>query len=131
MNPILHRLTLRYGVFVILILMSIGVLYFVCSFGMRTKAAVHLCYDRHDGYWYGYVPAASGLPVQPRDTLPVVQTVMGDVSFIVESVTAEPGTLRLRLVPVGDVPSANTYSEGYVYVGEERILDKILSRKLY
>lgn len=48
-TPLLHRLALRYGVFLILMLMSVGMLYFVGKFELNIKTSIHLCRDPHDG----------------------------------------------------------------------------------
>ena len=125
-----RRLVLRYGVFALLALMSAGILYFVCSFELRVKAPIHLFYDGNGHCWQGYLAAQGKASFQPHDTLRVVQTPAGDFPCIVESVAVEPGMLRLTLRPVRKYALPDTYCEGFVFVGKERIMDKILSRKL-
>lgn len=126
----IRRLVLRYGVFALLALMSAGILYFVCSFEIRVKAPIHLFYDGNGHCWKGYLSAQGKVSFQPHDTLRVVQTPAGDFTCIVESVAVDPGMLRLTLRPVRKYTLPDTYCEGFVFVGKERIMDKILSRKL-
>lgn len=124
----LNRLVLRYGVFLLLALMSAGLLCFVHDFELRVKAPVHLFHDGHDRSWIGYVPVGQkDARFQPNDTLVVVQTPMGDIPYIVESVTPETGMLRLKLILVThDSLFTNSYCEGFVYIGREKIMNKIL-----
>lgn len=131
MNIQIRYLILRYGVFVLLVLMSAGILFFVCSFKLRVKAPIHLFYDSHEHYWHGYLANQNNVAFQPQDTLLVVQTSMGDLSYIVESIAAEPGMLHITLLPLKKETSPNTYSEGFVYVGREDILNKILNKSLH
>lgn len=130
MTSLFQRLVIRYGVFLLLILMSAGMLFFICSFELRTKCPIHLFYDRHDSLWYGYIASLENVGIQQQDTLQVVQTSMGDVSYIVEGITSEPAMLRIKLSPVRKVTFPETYSEGFLYVGKERIRDKILNKSL-
>ena len=58
------------------------------------------------------------------------QTSIGDISCIVENITFEPRMLHVALRPIKKETFPNTYSEGFVYVGKEKLKDKILSKKL-
>lgn len=126
----IRHLILRYGAFALLGLMSAGILFFVCSFELRVKTPIHLFYDSHGDYWHGYLANQKNIPFQAHDTLLVVQTSIGDISYIIENVTLEPGMLHVSLRPVKKEIFSNTYSEGFIYVGKEKIKDKILSKKL-
>ncbi|MDE5560866.1 MAG: hypothetical protein K2J00_03540 [Bacteroidaceae bacterium] len=130
MASLFQRLVIRYGVFLLLILMSIGILFFICSFELRTKCSIRLFYDRHDSSWYGYIANRENVGIRLQDTLQVVQTSMGDVSYIVESIALEPDMLRIKLSPVRKDTFPDTFSEGFLYVGKERIIDKIRNRSL-
>lgn len=125
-----RHLILRYGVFALLGLMSAGILFFVCSFELRVKTPIHLFYDNHGDYWHGYLANQKKVPFQVHDTLSVVQTSIGDISCIVENITFEPRMLHVALRPIKKEIFSNTYSEGFVYVGKEKLKDKILSKIL-
>lgn len=116
---------LRYGVFAILGLMCSGILFFVCSFELRVKTPIHLFYDSHKHYWHGYLAEQENISFQLQDTLLIVQTSMGNIPCIVENVLLEPGMLHFALRPIKKDTLPNTYLEGFVYVGK----DKILSRR--
>lgn len=130
MNSLFQRIILRYGVFFILALMSIGLLYFVCNFELRVKASIHLFFDHHDRSWLGYMTDQKVVSFHPQDTLFVVQTTMGDIPFIVESIASEPGLVKMKLVPVGNKSFPNTYSDGFVFVGKEKLKDKVWRKSL-
>lgn len=131
MASLFQRLVLRYGVFFLLVLMSVGMLYFICSFELRTRSSIHLFHDRHDNSWYGYIPESTNIPYSPCDTLIVEQTTTGgSMSFIVEGVVTETGMLRLKLSLIGDCSRTDTYIQGFIHVGKEKIKDKILNRSL-
>jgi hypothetical protein len=70
------------------------------------------------------------VPFHPRDTLLVVQTTMGDVPFIVESIAPESGLIKMKLIPVGNSSFPNTYSDGFVFVGKEKLKDKVWRKNL-
>lgn len=131
MNIQIRHLILRYGVFVLLVLMSAGMIFFVCSFELRVKTSIHLFYDGHEHCWHGYLSSPKNVGFQPQDTLLVVQTSMGDISYIVESIVTEPGMLHITLQSLKKETFPNTYSEGFVYVGKEDLLDKILNKNLH
>lgn len=126
----IRHLILRYGVFVLLVLMSAGILSFVCSFELRVKIPIHLFYDSHKHCWHGYLANQQCVNLQPKDTLLVMQTSIGDVPYIVEHIASEPGMLHIELRPIKKKIFPNTYCEGYVYVGKEKIKDKIVSQEL-
>lgn len=130
MNSLFQRIILRYGVFLLLTLMSVGLLYFVCNFELRVKAPIHLFFDHHDRSWQGYMTDQRIVPFHPRDTLLVVQTTMGDVPFIVESIAPESGLIKMKLIPVGNSSFPNTYSDGFVFVGKEKLKDKVWRKNL-
>lgn len=126
----IRHLILRYGVFVLLVLMSAGILSFVCSFELRVKTPIHLFYDSQKHCWHGYLSDQQCVSLQPKDTLLVVQTSVGDVPYVVEQIVPEPGMSHVALRPIKKETFPNTYSEGFVYVGKEKLKDKILSKKL-
>ena len=130
MKTLLSRLALRYGVFFLLALMSAGILYFICSFELRTKSAVRLFQNGRSQMWVGYVSGTEGFPYHCGDTLSVVQTAVGTAVFRVEGIDSEPGMLRLRLVALEKYEFPNTCADGFIYVGKERILEKVLSRSM-
>ena len=128
MNIQIRHLILRYGVFALLGLMSSGILFFVCSFELRVKAPIHLFYDSNKHYWHGYLAEHKNAAFQPLDTLRIIQTSMGDFQCIVENIASEHGMLHIALRPIRKEVFPNTYCEGFVYVGKEKIKDKILSK---
>lgn len=127
----IHHLILRYGVFVLLTLMSSGILFFVCSFELRVKVPIHLFYDSHEHSWHGYVASLKSTEIQLQDTLVVVQTPMGDIPYIVENITSEPGMAHIKLLSIKKETLPITYCEGFIYVGKEKIKDKILKNNLH
>ncbi len=129
MNVRIRHLVLRYGVFVLLVLMSAGTLSFVCGFELRVKTPIHLFYDSHGHRWHGYPADPRCAGFQPGDTLTVVQTSVGDIPYIVERIVPEPGTLHMTLLPLREEPLPGTYAEGFVFVGKERLVDKISGRR--
>lgn len=52
------------------------------------------------------------------------------VNIIIDSDWHGWGFLRLTLRPIRKYALPDTYSEGFVFVGKERIMDKILYKKL-
>ncbi len=130
MKEQIRHLVLRYGVFALLALMTSGVLFFECSFELRVKMPVRLFYDSHERSWHGYIASLKSSEIKPRDTLVVVQTPMGDVPFVVENITPESGMLHIKFLPVSKDTLPVTYCEGFVYMGKEKIVDKILNRGL-
>lgn len=127
----IRHLILRYGVFVLLVLMSAGILFFVCSYELRVKTPIHLFYDSQKHCWHGYLADQQCVNLQPKDTLLVVQTSVGDVPYIVEHIVPEPEMLHIILLPMKSETHTNTYREGYIYIGKEKIKDKILKNRLH
>lgn len=128
MTLTLRHLILRYGVFVLLFLMSFGLLFFVCNFELRVKTAIHLFYDNHDCLWHGYITPANPMDFQPQDTLWVVQTPVGDCSYVIRNVELEKTTIHLTLQSLEQKNFSDTYCEGFVFAGRVKIKDKILHR---
>lgn len=67
------------------------------------------------------------------DSLHVVQMSMGSVIFVVDFIRQESGQLCLYLITIQETDIVNnvTYSSGFVYMGRERIIDRIMSRYVY
>ena len=126
MHSLFQILILRYGVFFLIILMSMGILYLVFNFELRTKASVHLYFDHHDNSWYGYILGQPNVPFTPDDTLYVVQTANGDVPFVVKHIETEKEFTKMNLKPIGNHLILNDFCEGFVYVGQEKLKDKVL-----
>ncbi len=116
----IRHLILRYGVFVLLVLMSAGILSFVCSFELLVKTPIHLFYDSHQQCWHGYLADQQCVSLQSKDTLLVVQTSVGDVTYVVEHIVPEPGMLHIILLPMKNETHTNTYREGFVYIGKKK-----------
>ena len=129
----MKNLLLRYGVFAILVLMLVGILFILNRFDMRTKQAVNLVVGA--GPCRVYTTPTAVFRPQPGDTLRVGQTAHGDLPpLVVDSVRREPSSLvlyvycpegfdRLRSTLGGD-----TYATGYIFVGREKLRDKVLRR---
>lgn len=126
----IRPLILRYGVFVLLVLMSAGILFFVCSFELRVKTPIHLFYDGQKHCWHGYLDNQQSVNIQLDDTLLVVQTSVGDVPYIVAQIVPEPQMLHIILLPMRSEVPTRTYREGYIYIGNEKIKDKILKKQI-
>ena len=116
---------LRYGVFVLLVLMSMGMLIFVCRFELRTKTPIHLFYDCDMGLWHGYIARQECLELRRSDTLLVMQTSVGDVKYIVDGIVQEPAAWHFTLLPIVEEETEDTYREGFIFTGREKIRDMI------
>ena len=116
------NIVLRYGVFVLLVLMCAGMMVFVCSFELRVRAPIHLFYDGEGERWHGYVARHEGFGVHRGDTLLVVQTAAGDVRYVVDSIVPEPSMWHITLLPVGRETVADSYREGFVFVGRRKMI---------
>lgn len=130
MNIQIRHLIFRYGVFALLVMMSVGMLFFVCTFETRVKAQIHFFYDNHEHCWHGYLTRQEHIKFHPKDTLVVVQTSVGDIACIVESIVVESDMLHITLLPMKEETPSYTYIEGFIYVGRENIRDKILKKHM-
>ncbi len=129
----MSKILFRYGVFAILALMFTGVLFLLNRFDVRTKLTVDVVMD--SAACRAYVARGGTFAPRAGDTLRVGQTAHGDLPpLVVDSVRVEPSSLvlfmrcpdgqdRLRTVMGGD-----TYASGYIFVGRERLRDKVLQR---
>ncbi len=126
MLTIFQRLILRYGVFFLIILMSTGILYLVFNFELRTKTPIHLYFDHHDNSWYGYISGPPNVPFTSDDTLYVVQTAIGDIPFVVKHLKTEEKFTKMNLKSIEDHVLPNDFYEGFVYIGTEKLKDKVL-----
>jgi len=117
----IRHLIIRYGVFVLLVMMITGILFFVCNFELRNKTSIHLFYDCRERCWHGYIAEQKNVAFQGKDTLSVIQTSIGDILYIVERIEVEPGMVHLILRRVEPAQLPNTYYDGFVYLGKEKI----------
>ncbi len=129
----MKNLLLRYGVFAILVLMLVGILFILNRFDMRTKQAVNLVVG--EGPCRVYTTPTAAFRPQPGDTLRVGQTAHGDLPpLVVDSVRREPSSLVLYVYcPEGfarlqSTLGGDTYATGYIFVGREKLRDKVLRR---
>ena len=125
----IRHFVLRYGVFVLLFFMSLGLLHFVCNFELHVKTPIHLFYNSNDGSWYGYISNQEAVEFKPNDTLMILQSSMGNWPCCIENINKESGLLRIKLTPTDkDKAFVNTYSEGFIYNKKKKMKDRIFHR---
>lgn len=130
----MHKIILRYGVFVLLLLMVTGILFFLERFEIREKSTVQIfvvsehlcrCYTELDGTSH----------FQKGDTLEIEQTITGNQKFILDSTSTEPRhrVWMLRsLNPETDMKvllRGNSYTQGFIFKKKTK-LRKLVLRKL-
>lgn len=128
----MKKFIVHYGVFTILLIMAVGMVWIARNYSVRSKQAVTLFVD--GGVCRAYV--AGSVAVAPRggDTIKVSQTQFGDFAFTVDSVRREPASMVLFLQPVDSsrfvvALNGNTYASGFVFNGSETI-GRLLEKKL-
>lgn len=125
------KMILRYGVFAILSLMMIGLTWFANNYEIRTKHPISLvisgqCYKT-------YIRHIPDLFFQKNDTLVISQTPYGDLPFMIDTIYNEPASIVFLLHPLNekaflDAAKGNTYMEGYIFTGKERLRDLVLRK---
>lgn len=140
-----ERFLLRYGAYLLLFLLLLGIWHFGQHFSLHTKTQLQVfrsscSHDASHSLWHGYSSLPLSTLPQPNDTLHLQQTSIGSLSFLVISSHREPSHSCLLLLPLRPLPSSitssspsspsDTFLEGYIYTGEETIFSLLL-RKIF
>ena len=124
---------LHYGVFAILLAMVVGLFLILNTFSIRQKVPVQiLVTDKM--YARAYIPSTPSMSVPiPNDTLYVIQSSGGDITFIVDSICEERNNIVLALrstspVNLSEQLGCNTYTQGYIYTKRIPLLQLVLQK---
>ena len=129
----MKNLLLRYGVFAILVLMLVGILFILNRFDMRTKQAVNLVVGR------GRAACTPPRP-QPFVRSPAIRSASDRQRtatcprwLSTPSVASRRPLCFMCIVPKGSpglqsTLGGDTYATGYIFVGREKLRDKVLRR---
>lgn len=129
----MKRSILRYGVFVILLVMSLGLLLILDRFEIRLKASVNLIVT-DERTCIAYVANNKEFNPCIEDSIAIRQTIGGDVFFIVKGVKKEPSYVVLQLCPIDEQQSIlqkfgkNTFSQGYIFTGKTKLRELVLEK---
>ncbi len=129
----MNRFVLRYGVFFILALMAGGICWILSGFSLRTKIPVSL-YVENEIHCKLYVPREMDARWTTGDSVNVIQTLGGNLSFVVVDTLREPAhdVLIVRAVDAsGSVSCAlggNTISDGFIYSGQRKFASLLFKR---
>lgn len=122
----MNKTILKYGVFVILFVMSLGLLIIINHFEVYSKAPVNLIVPE-EGICMAYITYNNDIDLNIGDTIEITQTLGGNICFIVQSVNKEPSNLRVNLYPVDEKMKiqeklgGNTFSSGYIFTGKSKL----------
>ncbi len=129
----MKRLIIRYGVFAILALMCIGLFFLLRTLSIRQKSPVQL-FVTGPQTARAYLAPGPGMPrLTTGDTLHILQTAAGDMTFVIERLVEEPGELALILRPLGtpdlrQTLGGHTHTSGYVYTGRTPLMRLVLEK---
>lgn len=131
----MQRFIIRYGVFTILLLMLVGIYFFASHCSIRSKLPVTLVVKDND-CCKAYVSPTKKLCYTIGDTIVINQTPCGDLSFVIVAKVNEPLSEVLLLQPIDKVnfhvnTQGNTLLSGYLFNGEDRLLQLILHKVTY
>ena len=123
---------LKYGIFIILIMMSIGLLIILNNLEIRTKQSVNIIQIRSDTFRI-YIQRAQSYEVKKGDTVNVEQTISGRVSFIVERVAKEPSYFDIMVLSNKknsrkQLFGGNTFSSGYIFTGKIKLWQLVIQK---
>ena len=129
----MKQIILRYGVFVILIAMAIGLLIILDRFEIRSKASVNLIVT-DERTCIAYVANNKEFNPCIGDSIVIQQTIGGDVFFLVKEIRKEPTNVVLQLYPIDRKQNIlqkfgeNTFSPGYIFLGKTKLRNLILKQ---
>ena len=129
----MKKAILKYGVFVILLVMSLGLLIILNQFEIRSKTSVYLIVSENQGCM-AYVAYDKKFDPNIGDTIKIDQTLGDEVAFIVKAVKKEPSNLVLQLYPIDKEMNVirkfggNTFSPGYIYTGRIKLRDLVFKQ---
>jgi len=128
----MKKAILRYGVILILVIMSAGLVIILNSLSIRQKTAVQLFVTGTQG------AKAYTLPTDPSfkkgDTIEITQTTGGNIYFMVDSTYSEGNgqvfllTQARKSVPLRQRLKGNSYTQGYVLTGRVPLLRLVLKK---
>lgn len=128
----MKKAILRYGVFLILIIMAIGLVFILRALSIRQKTSVQIfviAAQSAKAYIVPPVPAfRQGSPLE------IVQTAGGDIAFKVDSVYAESGGSVLLLtptdttIPMQERLGGSSHAQGYIYTGRTPLLKLVMEK---
>lgn len=129
---LMKRFILRYGTFVLITLLLVGLSCLLHYVHIPMKQRIVLVHTPQ--MCKAYLPRSANKPTLRIDTLTVYQTAHGSFSFTIDSVIAEPMAMVLQLTPCDKSRFeqgrfGNTLLEGYIFVGQESLYAMLL-RKL-
>lgn len=129
----MKRLIIHYGVFAILALMCIGLFFLLRTLSIRQKSPVQL-FITGPQTARAYLTPGPDIPRPTTgDTLHILQTTAGDMTFVIERLAEEPGELALTLRPLGtpnlgQTLGGHTHTSGYVYTGRTPLMRLVLEK---
>ncbi len=127
----MKRFVMRYGVFAIISCMLVAIVYVACNFEIREKVRVSLC--ETGSSYSAYVPLPTLYAPQIGTSVTIVQTLHGNLHFVLHDIHRESSHLVLIMKPISSsrvtsMLNGDTYAEGYVYTGKKRLIDVILEK---
>ena len=126
-----NKFIVKYGVFSILSIMVIGMAWIAEYYEIQVKQPIHLVVL--DDRCKVYVNRKSNLILHQNDIISVSQTLYGNLHFIVDSIYNEV-TFTVFLVHPQEEnnfrerPQGDTYIEGYVSLGREKVREMLLRK---
>lgn len=125
----MKRFIIRYGVFVVLAIMFVGILFITLGLELQDKRAVSVFAFKNECRVY----VGGGLHLY-GDTLRLEQTRVGELVFTIDSVKSEKSgvVIFVSYIYGGDSLMArlggDTYSPGYVVAGQKRLLEMLIQQ---
>ena len=126
-----NKFIVKYGVFSILSIMVIGMAWIAEYYEIQVKQPIHLVVL--DDRCKVYVNRKSNLILHQNDIISVSQTLYGNLHFIVDSIYNEV-TFTVFLVHPQEENNfrertqGDTYIEGYVSLGREKVREMLLRK---
>ena len=126
-----NKFIVKYGVFSIFFIMVIGVAWIAEYYEIQVKQPIHLVVSEHR--CKVYINRQSNLILHQNDIISVCQTLYGNLHFIVDS-TYNEATFSVFLVHpqegnnFQDRTQGDTYIEGYVSLGREKVREMLLRK---
>lgn len=124
---------IRYGVFVILTVMTLGLLLILDRFDIQSKASVNLIVI-NQRTCIAYIANNQEFNLSIGDSVLIKQTIGGDLMFEVEKINQEPSNVVLQLCPLDEnkdilqIFGQNTFTPGYIFTGKMKLLNLILKQ---
>lgn len=128
----MKQIILRYGVFFILLVMAVGLVLILRSLSIRQKTSVQLFVTGARTARAYIAPPAPAFTL--GDTVKIVQTTGGDITFRIEAVSNESSGQVLLLTPSDTTCSltqafhGSTHSPGYIYTGRTPLLRLVMEK---